>query len=303
MIPNTNDGGGKAPALRCYLNEGNAAMLPVFSKGPKADARAALAAIKAAGYDGVQGYSPAAAREFGLGAAGGGRIDKPADADGFAKRMRDEGWECATLHVGSGMESDDECETLIEAVNEASEKHRLPLYIETHRATITQDLFRTVQWTKRCPDIRFNGDFSHWYTGLEMVYGDIQKKLDFCAPVFDRVRFIHGRIGNPGMIQVDVGDGTNRTYVEHFKEMWTRSFAGFLRTAQAGDYFIFSPELLPAHIYYARTVKNAKGEDVEEGDRWEQALLYVKIAKACFEQARKLNAQRVSNRFPAAAAR
>lgn len=30
--------------------------------------------------------------------------------------------------------------------------------------------------------------------------------MDFIQPVFDRLRFMHGRIGNPGCIQVDVGD-------------------------------------------------------------------------------------------------
>src|SRR4029079_18276957 len=130
--------------------------------------------------------------------------------------------ECGTLHVGWGMEDDVEIDRVVGDIINASTKYDLPLYIETHRATITQDLWRTVQIAKRFPDVRFNGDFSHWYTGLEMVYGGIEKKLACAAPVFERVRFVHGRIGNPGSMQVDIGDGTNRPYVEHFKDMWTR---------------------------------------------------------------------------------
>jgi hypothetical protein len=141
---------------------------------------------------------------------------------------------------------------------------------------------------KRFPEVRFNGDFSHWYTGLEMVYGDFAAKLDFLAPVFERVRFIHGRIGDPGCMQRDIGTtGDGLTYVAHFRELWTRSFAGFLKTAKPGDYLCFNPELLPSEIYYARLVKNAKGEDVEEGDRWQQAILYGKIARECFAEAQK----------------
>ena len=56
-------------------------------------------------------------------------------------------------------------------------------------------------------EIRFNGDFSHYYTGQEMVYGDIEAKWTFMQPIFDRVRFIHARIGSPGCMQVDIGDG------------------------------------------------------------------------------------------------
>jgi hypothetical protein len=75
--------------------------------------------------------------------------------------------------------------------------------------------------------------------------------------------------------------------VEHFKEMWTRAFAGFLKTANPGDYLCFTAELLQSDIFYARLIKNAKGEWVEEGDRWKQALLYGQIAKACWKEAQK----------------
>ena len=112
-----------------------------------------------------------------------------------------------------------------------------------------------------------------------MVYGGIENKWDFIAPVFERVRFMHGRIGNPGCIQVDVGDGKNQDYVDHFKEMWTRSFEGFLKSASPGDFISFTVELLQADIFYARTVKNEQGIEREEGDRWQQALLYKDIVE------------------------
>ncbi len=147
----------------------------------------------------------------------------------------------------------------------------MPLYIETHRATITQDIWRTVEMTKRHPEIHFNGDFSHWYTGLEMPYGDITAKFDFCEPVFERVRFFHGRIGDPSCMQVDVGDGTGLTYVDHFREMWTRSCIGFLRSAKPGDYISFAPELLHPSIYYGRLMPDGKGGFTEYSDRWQQA--------------------------------
>ncbi len=52
--------------------------------------------------------------------------------------------------------------------------------------------------------MRFNGDFSHWYAGQEMVYGGFEKKFAFIQPVIERVRFLHGRISSPGCIQVAV---------------------------------------------------------------------------------------------------
>jgi len=122
-----------------------------------------------------------------------------------------------------------------------------------------------------------------------MVYGKgFDDQLAFAAPVFERTRFIHGRIGNPGCMQVGIGDGAGgeaRPYVDHFREMWTRAMAGFLRSATNGDYMVFAPELLQTGNYYARCFPGADGALVEEGDRWAQALLYCGLARACFHEA------------------
>ena len=287
MIANTNDGSTRAPYLRSDINTGNIYGLPPESKVPRGDEPALAAALKAAGFMGVQGMSPKVCAAAGLGATGGGRVDKVGEADALAARAKDEGYSCCTLHVAAGFEDDATMLALAEDIAKASERRAMPLYIETHRATLTTDIYRTVQLAKRFPEIRFNGDFSHWYTGHEMVYGDFNAKLEFIEPVFERVRFIHGRIGNPGSMQVDIGDGSNQTYVEHFKEMWTRSFKGFLKSARPGDYICFAPELLGPNIFYARVFKNSKGELQEEGDRWQQALLYTQIAKECFAKAQR----------------
>lgn len=279
MIPNTNDGSTAPPRLRCYFNLMALEGLP--AKG--------FDAIRAAGYEGVQFVEPAAApdvalcRRLGLGVCGSGRINEPHEACALTERASGEGLECATVHVGWGLEDDGEAACLIEAVLDASARHRVPLYVETHRATVFQDMWRTVQFVRRFPELRFNGDFSHWYTGLEMVYGGFERKLAFIAPVLERVRFVHGRIGNPGSIQVAIADG--EPYTDHFRQMWTAAFAGFRATAQPGDYICFTPELLAPRIYYARTFPDASGAPREESDRWEQSLVLARIARECFTAA------------------
>ncbi|MBI3830359.1 MAG: hypothetical protein HY291_12635 [Planctomycetes bacterium] len=285
MVPNTNDGTQRAPYLRSDFNLGTLTNLPAWSTGPRGDERAKHEAIKAAGYMGIQGGNVKLCRELGLGVTGGGRINKVGEALPLAQQAQDAGQACVTAHVAWGMEDDAEVYRVVEDILYACTKTNFPIYIETHRATITQDPWRTVQLAQKLPEVRFNGDFSHWYTGLEMVYGDFNAKLEFLAPVFERVRFIHGRIGNPGCMQVDCGDGVGRTYVEHFRELWKRSFAGFLKTAKPGDYICFAPELLHPEIYYARLFKDVKGEMVEECDRWEQAKLLTKVAKEAFAAA------------------
>jgi hypothetical protein len=282
---NTNDGTQNPPRLRLDLNLGTVQTLPEFSTAPRGEWDVRYATYKAAGFQGIQGGEAARARQFGLGWTTGGRVNAVGEADAIASKAKDDGADCVTLHVGWGIEDDAAVDALVADILNAQTKHGVPMYIETHRATITQDIWRTVQIVKRHPDVRINGDFSHWYTGLEMPYGTIERKLDFAQPVLERVRFIHGRIGNPGSMQVDIGDGTGRPYVDHFRLMWTRAFTGFLKTARPGDYICFTPELLHSLNYYARVFPNAAGELVEEGDRWQQALLYCQIARECFANA------------------
>jgi len=90
--------------------------------------------------------------------------------------------DCSTLHVAWGIEDDAAVDRLVGDIFNASTKHDLPLYVETHRATITQDMWRTVELTKRHPDLRYNGDFSHWYTGQEMCYGGFDESLRSSNP-------------------------------------------------------------------------------------------------------------------------
>jgi sugar phosphate isomerase/epimerase len=268
--------------LRVFMNLQAFSDMPQQAKG--------LKAIRDAGYDGVQlGWQIDRvqldeARQLGLGVCGGGRVNTPAEAAPLAKEAREAGLECLTLHVGWGTETDDEAAALIESVLSASTQFSIPLYPETHRATIFQDPWRTVQFLQRFPELEFNGDFSHWYTGTEMVYGGFETKMDFFRPVLGRIGFLHGRIGNPGCMQVDVGDGSaeGRPYVAHFRALWTASFRGYLSRKPLCDKFCFTPELLGPEFYYARMFDRH-----EETDRWEQSLVLVRMARECFAEARR----------------
>ena len=296
-----------SPQLRTYLHLLTLAALPADSTGPRAesgDPRALLETLAAAGYEGVQGFEieiagipaadPALCRELGLGCATAGLVHRPGTIDGDAARWADRGYEAATLHVGRGNEDDDLAHRLLDEIVVAADRHGLPLYVETHRGTVTQDTWRTVQLVQAHPDIRFNGDFSHWYTGLEMTYGDFGERLRFLAPVFERTRFLHGRIGDPGCIQIDVGDGAagaDHPSVAHFEAFWTAAFRGFLATAAPDEHIVFAPELLPPQVHYARTVPGPAGTRVEDSDRYHQSLVLTGIARRCWDAATATTAE------------
>lgn len=264
--------------LRCYMNWQALETMPEFSTDP-------LQAIRDAGYDGVQmsSHPPSElveeARALGLEVCGSGRVDAPGDAEALAKEAKLLGLECLTLHAGWGLESNTEAAALIAAVLEASAKYSMPLYPETHRATIFQDPWRTVEFVRRFPYLEFNGDFSHWYTGTDMVYGGFERELEFIRPVLERVSFLHGRIGNRCCMQVAIdNDGPEEPpFVSHFRTLWTEAMSGFLSKKPADGKFRFTAELLGSANYYARTFNGA-----EESDRWQQSAVLVSIARTCF---------------------
>lgn len=295
MIKNLNDGSNLPPRLKIYLNLGTLVDLPPHSIWPRLAGAEAMASLKEAGFEGVQDGTPELCRQAGIGSAGSGRVDSPADAEELARKLKSLGHEAGTVHVGSGFEDDAEMDALVNSIITASEKVDFPLYIETHRATITQDAWRTIQLTRRIPEVRFNGDFSHFYTGQELPYGDLEAKWRAMQPIFDRVRFLHGRIGNTACMQVDIGDGDANVpqafgihaFMTHFREMWTRAMAGFLASAQPGDYLVLAPEILAPYIYYGRKFPAPDGTLREESDRYAQALVYAQVARECFEQAKQ----------------
>lgn len=295
-MPKTlNDGSQNAPRLKVYLNLGTLVDLPAYSKWPKLEGAEAMAFLKEAGFEGVQDGKPEHCRKAGIGSTASARVDVVTDAETVARKFKDAGHEAVTLHVGSGFEDDAEIDKLVRAVLEASDKVGIPLYIETHRATITQDAWRTIQLAKRIPEVRFNGDFSHFYTGQELPYGDLTAKFNLMEPIFDRVRFMHGRIGSTACMQVDIADGVApipqgfgiHDFLAHHREMWTRAMRGFLRAARPGDYLVFAPEILAPYIYYARKFIMPDGSLREESDRYAQALVYARITRECFEAARQ----------------
>src|SRR5580658_10356964 len=291
-----NDGSADPPKLSVYLNLDNLVDLRPDSIWPGLEGPQRYERLLADGFEGVQlttGDRTIAGMQ--LPYCGLDRINTPAEADSIAARHATRGDLCITVHAGWGLEDDDEVFRLVEAILAVSDKHRLPILIETHRATITQDLWRTVQITRRFPEIRFNGDFSHYYCGQELVYGDWAAKLTFMEPIFSRIGFLHGRIASPGCMQVPIDALDSRptqahgvlNYLDHFRELWTRAMRGYLSSAQAGDVLIFAPELLSGTHYYARMFPDANGQLIEESDRYAQALLLKELARACFEDARR----------------
>lgn len=301
-IDRLNDGTAAVPYLRRDLNIGTLLNLPRGSIGFRSTLAEQLAMLKADGYVAVQSWGHwDQIQAAGLRATAISRVMQPSEADAIAREHRARGFDATTLHVGNSFESEDEIDALVGNVLEASSKHGYPLFIETHRATLTQDIKRTLDMIKRFPEVRFNADLSHWYTGHELTYGgEFMVRMERLAPVFERVRFIHGRVGNVGAIQTPLdGDGP---YLEHFRLMWQRCFSGFLDGAKLGDYISFNAELLPMWIgegdqamwiHYAQKRRALAGDllEGEPSDRFLDAEALWRIASQVFAVAQQARDQ------------
>ena len=276
--------------LRIGITYNSIADLPPQSKGHCKDAAERYSLAAAAGYEGIQGGDPWLCSEYGLALIGCGVVPTAEDADPFVERWRALDAVSASCIAGYGYESDAEMDDLVESILSASVRCGLPVFIETHRASITQDAWRTEQLTRRIPEVRFNGDFSHWFTGQEMPYGDFEVRLERLSPVMDRIRFLHGRIGSRCCMQIEIGDGAGESSVPYFRRMWSRAMRGFLDAEDSGCDLWFCPELLGREYQYAHVNRRAGGNDVEQSDRWTESQILVRLAKECFlEQLRSLN--------------
>lgn len=276
------------PRLVRYLTLATCLRLPAWSSGPHDDADLSgdlgptLAAIAAAGYQGVQVYRPSqaeAVRVAGLDVAAIGRADTIAALRNFVERWEQTGAAVASVHLGTGFESPADGTRLVEELVALASTTPMELLLETHRATITQDPGRTLHLVSRFPELRFTADLAHWYTGVEMTYGGFDWKLEAIRPVLERVRLMHGRISSPGCAQEVVRIGDDRLFVEHFRRLWTETFRCVRSAADAPSTLPFAPELLPPHAGYARTTRDDLGAEREESDRWEQALLLCDLAE------------------------
>jgi len=289
-------GNESSKRLNHHISWGSITSLPTYSSGYRNTKEDWVQMIAEAGFDGIQLYSKDQstltqpyfwanlAKSFNLNLSLIGIFKKPSDLISIIEICNKLKPESLSLHVGTGMEDNDEAEKLIHEVLNLSTVLDIPVFVETHRATLTQDFYRTVQFAKKFPTLRFLVDFSHYYTGLEMAYGDFEAKLQFLQPIMQNAGFIHGRVGNSGCIQTPI-IALDSIHINHFRALWKETFRQFFKN-DLHHQIVFCPELLPAPGY-AQIFQDKNGQWIENSDRWEQSLLLKKLVTECFEEAKK----------------
>ncbi len=186
------------------------------------------------------------------------------DGEKAVKEALEKSPESLTIHLGDGTNSTEELDDWLEWLLPKS--NDIPMYLEIHRSTATQDIYRTISLAKLYPEIRFVADFSHWYTGL-LLGQNFEKKVSFMDPVFERCDVIHGRVANDGCIQPPLNDVRINAFY-HFKTLWK----SVLDKSSSETNIPFVIELLGHELGYDPGVRQASGIMVDSTDRWKDAL-------------------------------
>jgi sugar phosphate isomerase/epimerase len=276
---NANDGGGRAPRMEIF--QAVWAMQDLDLAGRPFDFGRAVDWIAAQGFAGVMPWVATPAdfaavdliRQRKLMVGVGFPVYNPADSLPIIEGACERGVSFLNAQVHDAYTPDDEAVAKIGGLYEMCDAVGVPLFIETHRGRVTQDLLRTLNYASRVPHMQFTLDASHYVVAGEVNFPDEDAKFNqLLAGIVSRSACIHARVSNGEQVQVDVGDGSGAV-VQPYIRWWTDAYQQWQARSKPGDIFPFVCELGP-HPY---SIKSPAGAEIS--DRAEQALVLKGIAE------------------------
>jgi hypothetical protein len=167
-----------------------------------------------------------------------------------------------------------------------ADEEKLPIQFETHRNSITNDLFSTLLLLDAVPQMQMSADLSHYVVDREMMQPITPEYQSYVSRILARSDSFQGRIANRCQIQLPLHFPQHRIWIDTFLDWWRLGFVSWRRRSLADQDCIFLCELGPRD--YAIT--DANGEELS--DRWSEALLLKEWAEACWAEAGEETADR-----------
>jgi hypothetical protein len=142
----------------------------------------------------------------------------------------------------------------------------LPLWFETHRHGLLNDLYPTLDLLETIPELRLTADLSHFVVDREFALPISERDGAMMTRILERSWAFQGRIASNEQVQIQPDFPRHRPWREQFYAWWREGLASWRGRAGPDDTLTFLVELGPPP--YAIT-----GPDgLELSDRWREAL-------------------------------
>jgi len=143
----------------------------------------------------------------------------------------------------------------------------IPVYYETHRGRLTNDLLFMCRVLDELPGLKLTGDLSHYPLVHEMPLPVAEVDLARMSRVIAHSWAFHGRVCGSHQIQVSIQAPQHRPWVDQFRAWWREGFESWIARSGPDAELTFMPELGPPN--YAITGLDGR----ELSDRWTEALM------------------------------
>ena len=150
---------------------------------------------------------------------------------------------------------------------EEADQHGMSVLFETHRDSLLNDLYYTLQVLDLVPEMRLCADLSHFVVDREMRDPISARDQEYIERILQRADCFQGRVANREQIQVQIEFPQHQEWVAIFKGWWKCGMRAWRRRNADDATLIFLCELGPPP--YAIT----DARQHELSDRWDEALL------------------------------
>ncbi|QCI95833.1 sugar phosphate isomerase/epimerase [Novosphingobium sp. EMRT-2] len=154
---------------------------------------------------------------------------------------------------------------LVDSLVPLAQSAPLPVWFETHRGRLTNDLLFTLRLLEARPDLPLTGDLSHYPVAGEMELPLRDDQLAAIERILRNCRNFHGRISTTHQVQVTFDAPQHHAWRDQHCAWWRRGFELWLEQAGSDEALPFMCELGPPP--YAITAPDGS----ELGNRWDEA--------------------------------
>ena len=150
---------------------------------------------------------------------------------------------------------------------EAADKANIKILFETHRDSLLNDLYYTLQLIDAVPEMRLCADLSHFVVDREMWTPISESDQQYITTILERSDCFQGRVATREQIQIQLNFPQHQVWVDIFKKWWAEGIQKWRERNKDDETLYFLCELGPPG--YAIT----DAKQLELSDRWQEALV------------------------------